>query len=64
MKIKQGISAAETLKKRINQTATNSGLTPPATTTSSLPSPSITPHDDRKFNRKFQYKMIRFCFLS
>jgi hypothetical protein len=64
MKIKQGITSAEALKKRISQTTTNSGLTPPPATTSTLPSPSMVPHDDRKFNHKFRYKMIRFCFLS
>jgi hypothetical protein len=52
MKIKQGVMAAENLKKRMRETATNTGLTPPSTT-SSLPSPSIVPQDDCKFNHKF-----------
>ncbi|CAF0858768.1 unnamed protein product [Adineta ricciae] len=41
MKITQGVSAAEDLKKRIRETITNSGLTPPATT--SLSSSSLSP---------------------
>jgi hypothetical protein len=51
MKVKQGVSAAESLKKRIRETTTHTGLTPPpaATATSLLPSPTIMHPADRKF---------------
>lgn len=49
MNIKEGVSAAESLKKRIREsTITNTSLTPPSTTIL-LPSPTITQHDGRKF---------------
>jgi len=67
MKVKQGLIVAESLKKRIRETRTNSRLTPspspPTTATSSLSSPSINPHDNRKFNHKSEYEIIHFVFL-
>ncbi len=64
MKIRQGVLIAENLKKRIRDTTTtitNSGLTPPSST-SSLASPSITHHDDRK-NWRINLTIFLFFFV-
>ncbi len=49
MNVKQGIIAAENLKKRMRETLINSASTSP-TITSLSPSPSMIPHDDCKLN--------------
>ncbi|CAF2803364.1 unnamed protein product [Rotaria sp. Silwood2] len=50
MKVKQGVVVAEDLKKRIKEATTNSESTSPLTTTSLLPSPSMSPCDDLDLN--------------
>lgn len=52
MNVNQGVIAAENLKKRIKETAINSSLTPPlsTTTTSLSTSPTMIPHDDCKYS--------------
>jgi hypothetical protein len=62
MKVTQGVQVAEGLKKRIRETTTNSGFTPPATT-SSLSSPTLTHTNDRKCNHNSEYEMIDFIVL-
>jgi len=49
MSVKQGVIAAESLKKRIRETTPNPGLTPP-TTTNSVSPPSTIATDDLDMN--------------
>ncbi|CAF1930144.1 unnamed protein product [Rotaria magnacalcarata] len=66
IKVQQGVAAAESLKKRIKDTATaHSGLTPPLTT-SSLPSPSIVAgfNEDKELFDAYQHCLNGNQFMN